>query len=76
MAEKKTITIHASIDISGQTLESIGDTAKRKAGRNSKGYYRIETADLVSRLISRFLAENDFESYVQDSSKYDLPPYN
>jgi hypothetical protein len=74
MAEKKSVVIHASIEISANALENIVDTAKKITGRNSKGYYQIDTADLVNRMISRFLMENNFESYVQDPSKYDLQP--
>ncbi|MBU4316082.1 MAG: hypothetical protein KKF30_02270 [Proteobacteria bacterium] len=73
MVERNTVIINTNIEISGQALETIVDTAKKITGRNSKGYYRIDSADLVSRMISRFLVDNDFESYVQDSSKYALP---
>jgi hypothetical protein len=76
MVEKNSIIINTTLEISALALETIVDTAKIITGRNNKGYYRIETADLVSRMISRFLEEKDFTSYVQDPSKYDLPPVN
>ncbi|MBU1055250.1 MAG: hypothetical protein KKC46_15720 [Proteobacteria bacterium] len=73
MTEKNTININANIELSISSLETIVDTAKKIIGRNEKGYYRIETADVVSQIISRFLDENNFESYIKDLSNYDLP---
>jgi hypothetical protein len=39
-------------------------------GPDAKGHYRVDTADLVSHMVSRFLLERDFESYVKDISNY------
>ena len=73
MVERNSVIINANIEISGQALETIVDTAKKITGRNSKGHYRIDSADLVNRMISKFLVNKDFESYVQDLSNYELP---
>jgi hypothetical protein len=43
--------------------KKIFENVKQIAGRDEKGVYRVETADKVSEMISRFLFDNDFESY-------------
>ncbi len=66
MAElKDTITVHVNVEITTETLKSIVENAKKRAGLNEKGYYTVDTADAVSEMISRFLLENDFESYIK-----------
>jgi hypothetical protein len=63
---KETVVINANVEISVVALKSIVENAKKSVGRDSKGYYRVDTADRVSQVISRFLADNDFESYAKD----------
>lgn len=65
-----TLRIHANIDISAETLRIIVENARDIVGRNAKGHYRIDTAELASAMISRFLAEKDFESYVSQRENY------
>ena len=60
----ETILINANIEISVTALQTIVDNAKKAAGRDAKGHYRVDTADKVSEMISRFLMEKDFEGYV------------
>lgn len=71
MAEKPDmVRVNVTIDISGETLQTIVQTAKNIVGRNEKGHYRIDTADLVEDLLSRFIAERGFDSYVGDRGNY------
>ena len=63
---KNTVVVNANVEISVVSLKSIVENAKKIVGRDSKGYYRVDTAEKVSRVISRFLSENDFESYAKD----------
>ncbi len=71
MAEsKETITVHANVDITTESLQSIVENAKKMVGRDEKGYYRVDTADIVSKIISRFLLENDFEGYTKNLKNY------
>lgn len=72
MPETKTILINAQIELSIHALETIVETAKQLTGRNDKGHYHVETADVVNRLISLFLAEKDFDSFVADGSRYEI----
>jgi len=66
MAEiKDTITVHLNVEMTTRSLETIVENAKKKVGRDEKGVYRVDTADSVSKMVSRFLLEKDFESYVE-----------
>ncbi|MBI5062984.1 MAG: hypothetical protein HZB87_05870 [Desulfatitalea sp.] len=64
------LTIHANVQISAVALQTIVANAKKVAPRDGTGSLRVDTADWVSQMISRFLEEKDFENYVKDSSKY------
>ena len=64
------ITIHVNVDITPSSIATIVENMKKIAGRDEKGIYRIDTADKVSEMISRFLQEKDFESYVKDMNNY------
>lgn len=67
MTEKKdTVVVNANVEISVVALRAIVENAKTIAGRDSKGHYRVDTAEAVSRVISRFLLEHDFDSFAED----------
>ena len=68
--EKDTIEVRINVKITTTSLETIVENAKKIAGRNEKGHYRVDTAGKVSRMISRFLLENDFEGFVSDIKNY------
>jgi len=61
--EKELIAVNVNIELSVTALQTIVENARKIAGRDKKGVYRIDTADEVSKIISRFLLEKDFESY-------------
>ncbi len=67
---KDTLTIHVNLEISSGALQAIVANARALAGRDEKGHYRVDTADLTGRVISRFLAEKDFEAYAADAGNY------
>ena len=67
-----TVTINAVIDIPAQALATIVQSAKQLTGPNAKGVYRVDTADVVSRMISRFLLDRDFIAYTANLDNYDL----
>jgi len=69
-ASKDTIIINANVEMTTRSLETIVENAKQKVGRDEKGVYRVDTADKVSEMISRFLLEKDFEGYVEDMELY------
>ena len=68
--KKETLTIHVKLEIAPGALQAIVGNARALTGRDEKGHYRVDTADLTGELISRFLMENDFEAYVNDIGNY------
>lgn len=69
---KNKLSVHVNIEITDSALQAIVFHAKQIAEKNVKGVYRVDTADQVSAMITRFLEEKDFESYVQDIENYPL----
>ena len=68
--EKDLIEIHVNLKIITGSLQIIVENCKKIAGRNEKGYYRVDTAGKLNAMISRFLLENNFEGYVRDIKNY------
>jgi hypothetical protein len=64
------ILINVNIEISATALQTIVSNAKKAVGRDAKGHYRVDTADKVSEMVSRFLREKDFEGYVNSPDNY------
>jgi hypothetical protein len=66
------IEIRVNIDIEPATLHRIVENAKKLSGLTEKGYYQVDTAAVVSKLISRFLLEEDFNAYAENLDHYEL----
>lgn len=69
VAENK-IFINATIDIAPSTIQSIVENSKKIAGTDSKGIYRVDTAQKVNEMISSFLEKYNFDEYVQNPDNY------
>jgi len=67
---KSTIAVRINVEMTPASLQAIVENAKKIAGTGDKGYYTVDTADKVSEMISRFLQEKDFESYVMNIENY------
>jgi hypothetical protein len=67
---QNTIVVRANVEMTTASLQAIVANAKKVSGPDEKGVYRVDTADQVSAMISRFLLENDFESFVKDIENY------
>lgn len=65
-APGETLLVNVKVEITAKTLETFVENLKQMTGRNEKGHYRIDTADKLGEMISRFLFEKDFEGYVRD----------
>jgi regulatory protein YycH of two-component signal transduction system YycFG len=65
-----TVRVNVTITIDGETLQTIVQTAKDIVGRNEKGHYRIDTADLLEDLLSKFIKNRDFAAFAADSENY------
>jgi len=67
---ENTLAINVVIEITPAALQAVVENAKRLVGRNEKGHYKVDTADKVGEMISRFLAQKDFEGFVNDPENY------
>ena len=65
-----TIAVNVIVEMTPESLQAIVENAKRLAGRNEKGHYKVDTADKVGEMISRFLTAFDFEKFVNDPDNY------
>ncbi|MDM8523415.1 hypothetical protein QUF80_08595 [Desulfococcaceae bacterium HSG8] len=70
MTDSEAITVNVKVDITPASLQAIVENAKTIAGQNERGFYHVDTADKVSEMISRFLLENNFESYAKNIANY------
>ena len=64
------LTVHVNVEISAAALQAIVANAKKKAPKDANGTYRVDTADQVSAMISRFLEDKNFDAYVLDSDNF------
>lgn len=64
------VRVHVNIELSAASLQSVVANAKQKAGANEQGRYRVDTADALSALISKFLENNRFDDFVRDLDNY------
>ncbi len=62
--------VHVNVEISAAALQAIVANAKRMATKDAEGICRVDTADQLGFMISRFLDEKDFDNYVLDFNKY------
>ena len=67
---KDMITVRVNVDIPTDALKTIVQIAKQIVGPDEKGHFRVDTADKVGEMISRFLLENEFEQYVGNPENY------
>jgi len=67
---KKTLLVNTNVEISAIALQAVVENAKIIAGRDKDGRYRLDTAEKLGEMISRFLFEKDFESYAEDIGNY------
>jgi len=64
------LDVHVNVSLTGAALSAIVDNAKKIAGRDEKGRYRVDTADKVGEMISLFLEKYNFESFVRNENNY------
>ena len=69
-SKNNTLAVNVVIELTPAALQAIVENAKRRVGRNEKGHFKVDTADKVGEMVSRFLAENDFERYAKDPDNY------
>ena len=69
---KEMVKIHANLEISVASLQAIVENTNAISGRDERGVYRVDMADKVGEMISKFLFEKDFETYVADVDNYKI----
>ena len=69
-SDNNPLAVNVVIELTPASLQAIVENAKRLVGRNEKGHYRVDTADTVGEMVSRFLAQNDFEGFVNNPDNY------
>ena len=71
-SQSDTLSVHVNIRISASALQAIVANAKRTAPKSPDGTYRVDTAEYVGTMVSRFLADRDFDSFVMDIDNYSI----
>ena len=71
-SQSDTLSVHVNIQISASALQAIVANAKRTAPKSPDGTYRVDTADYVGTMVSRFLADRDFDSFVMNIDNYEV----
>ena len=64
------VRVHVNIEISAAALQAVVANSKKKVGTDEKGRYRVDTADALADLISKFLQEKEFDQFVSDMANY------
>ena len=68
--QQDTLIVRVNVEMTAASLQAIVTNAKKISGPDERGGYRIDTADKAGEMISRFLLENDFESFVNNVENY------
>lgn len=64
------VKVHVNIELAAASLQAVVANSKKKAGVDEHGRYRVDTADALSHLISKFLQEKGFGAFAQDLDNY------
>jgi len=67
------IRVNVVLELKPETIQAVVSNAKRMVGKDEKGRYRVDTADLLGVMISEFLRDRDFEAFVSDPANYPDP---
>lgn len=69
-ASNEKLFVHVNVHISAEALQAIVANAKLIAAKDAEGICRVDPADQLSIMISRFLDEMDFDKYVLKLENY------
>jgi len=64
------VRVHVNIELSASSLKAVVAHSKKKAGKDENGRYRVDTADALAELISKFLLEKGFDEFARDVENY------
>ena len=51
---RQTLLVRAHVELTPETLQAIVQNAKEITGPDEKGVYRVDTAEMVSEMITKF----------------------
>ena len=66
------LSVNVQVDLDPKALERIVAHAKEQAPHDERGRPRVDTWSWVGAMISRFLSEKDFTTYVDDPVRYEV----
>lgn len=69
-ASNEKLFVHVNVHISAEALQAIVANAKLIAAKDAEGICRVDPADQLSIMISRFLDEMEFDKYVLNLENY------
>lgn len=69
-ASNEKLAVHVNVQISSDALQAIVANSKLIATKDADGICRVDPADQLSKMISRFLDEMDFDTYVLNIENY------
>lgn len=64
------VRVHVNIEISAAALQAVVANSKKMVGKDEKGHYRVDTADALATLISKFLHEKEFDQFAANIGNY------
>lgn len=67
---RPSVRVHVNIELSAASVRAVVANSKKKAGADPKSGHRMDTADALAALISKFLVEKDFDAFVRDMDHY------
>jgi len=65
------LKVNVVIQVSAVALQAIVAQSKKAAQKDASGFCRVDTADRLGEMVSRFLNEYDFDAYVRDPDNYE-----
>jgi hypothetical protein len=68
------LRVHVVIEVSAMAIQSLVVHYKRVGDRQPGEACHVDTADKLGEMISKFLDENNFDSYVQNPGNYEKGP--
>ncbi|PIE70535.1 MAG: hypothetical protein CSA22_07490 [Deltaproteobacteria bacterium] len=68
MSEENWMRVNVNLDVTPDILQAIVRCSKAIQGPGMRG--KMDTADVLSMMVSKFLYEHDFQSYVSDTVNY------
>ena len=64
------VRVHINIELSTTALQAVVANSKKRAGADEQGRYRVDTADALAAMISKFLQEKGFDEFARDMANY------